>query len=379
MRSTREQPTPVPEPRVNPYLNGHENAEQDFLSAWESGRLAHAWLIAGPRGIGKATLAYRMARYALAQSAAGSGDTLFGAGMFDTGAPPTSLTMPPEDPVFRRVASMGHADFRAVERPWADAKMSRRKTVIGVDEVREIGTFLSMTPSEGGWRAIVIDAADEMNSNAANAVLKVLEEPPARALLFLVAHNADRLLPTIRSRCRRLDLRPLRENQVVSLLHRYRPDLEPKDAGPLAVLGDGSIGRALELADEGGVALFRDLMSLLAEVPRLNASRLHALGDQTLRGDAFRTLSGLLAWWLARIVAAGARGLIEDMNEIVPGERALARRLLASAPPAAWAEVWDGIGRLARRTDAVNLDKKRSMMLMLWSIERTVAKAPAAA
>ncbi len=218
-----------------------------------------------------------------------------------------------------------------------------------------------------------------MNPNAANAVLKVLEEPPDRALLFLVAHNADRLLPTIRSRCRRLDLRPLREPQVVGLLNRYSPSLDPKDVSTLAVLGDGSIGRALELADEGGVGLFRELMSLLADVPKLSATRLHALGDQALRGDAFRTLSGLLAWWLARTVSAGARGAIDAMSEIVPGERMLARRLLAAAPPATWAEIWDKIGYLARRTDAVNLDKKRSLMLMLWSIEQAVAKASAAA
>lgn len=368
------EPAQILEPRLNPALIGHENAEREFLAAWESGRLAHAWLLAGPRGIGKATLAYRMARYALSQKAGASDDDLFG-------APPkaTSLNMSPEHPVFRRVASLGHADFRAIERPWADNKQLKRKTVIGVDEVREIGGFLSMTPAEGGWRAIVIDAADEMNPNAANAVLKVLEEPPERALLFLVAHNADRLLPTIRSRCRRLDMRPLREQQVASLLNRYRTELDPKDIGTLAVLGDGSIGRAIELADEGGVALFRELMSLLAEVPKLNAGRLHSLGDQALRGDAFRTLSGLLGWWLARIAAAGARGAVDAMSEIVPGERMLARRLLAAAPPAAWAEVWEKIGYLARRTDAVNLDRKRSLMLMLWSVEQAVAKAPAAA
>ena len=368
-----EEPETLLEPRLNPYLIGHENAEREFLAAWDNGRLAHAWLLAGPRGIGKATLAYRMARYALSQTGA-SDDDLFGAP-----PKPTSLAMSPEEPVFRRMASMGHADFRAIERPWSDSKQTKRKTVIGVDDVREIGGFLSMTPAEGGWRAIVIDAADEMNPNAANAVLKVLEEPPDRALLFLVAHNPDRLLPTIRSRCRRLDLRPLREAQVVGLLNRYSPSLDPRDVSTLAVLGDGSIGRALELAEEGGVSLFRELMSLLADVPKLSATRLHALGDQAMRGDAFRTLSGLLGWWLARTVSAGARGAIDAMSEIVPGERMLARRLLAAAPPAIWAEVWDKIGYLARRTEAVNLDRKRSLMLMLWSIEQAVAKASAAA
>jgi DNA polymerase-3 subunit delta' len=366
-------PTEAPGPRNNPYLIGHDAAEKDYLQAWSSGRLAHAWLICGPRGIGKATLAYRMARFALAQGAADQGADMFGAP-----PPPASLAMSAEEPVFRRVAAGGHGDFRVVERPWADNKQTKRKTVIGVDEVREIGAFMSMTPAEGGWRTVIIDAADEMNINAANAVLKVLEEPPRRALLFLVAHNPDRLLPTIRSRCRRLDLRPLTQIQVTALMGRYQPDLKPADVAALAVLADGSIGRALELAEEGGVALFRDLMALLSDAPRLNISRLHALSDKALKGDVFRTLTGLLSWWLARMATESARGNLESLAEIVPGERDLARKLMVAATPAAWADVWDKIGHLARRTDAVNLDRKRSLMLMLMAVENAATLGKAA-
>jgi len=368
-------PTEIPEPRANPYLIGHETAEKDYLNAWASGRLAHAWLICGPRGIGKATLAYRMARHALAQGAA----TDSAADMFGAPPPPTSLAMAADDPIFRRVAAQGHGDFRAIERPWSDSKQTKRKTVIPVEEVREIGAFMSMTPAEGGWRAVVIDAADEMNSNAANAVLKVLEEPPRRALLFLVAHNPDRLLPTIRSRCRRLDLRPLTRQQVTALMGRYRPDLKANDVEALAVLADGSIGRALELAEEGGVTLFRDLMTLLGDAPRLNITRLHALCDKAMKGDAFRTLTGLLSWWLARMVAAGAKNELDTLIEIVPRERDLARKLLAMTTPAVWVDVWDKIGHLTRRSDAVNLDRKRSLMLMLMAVESAASGTRAVA
>jgi DNA polymerase-3 subunit delta' len=356
----------VPPPRLNPDLVGHETAEQDYLNAWSGGRLAHAWLICGPRGIGKATLAYRMARFALAQKAGDAAADLFGG----PPAPPT-LQMSASDPLFRRIGALGHGDFRAVERGWSDAKQTRRKTTIAVDDIREIGAFLAMTPSEGGWRAVVIDAADEMNPNAANAILKVLEEPPRRALLFLVAHSAERLLPTIRSRCRRLDLRPLSAATVSMLLKRYRPSLAPTDVAALSLLADGSIGRALELDDEGGVDLFRDLMSLLGELPRLNVTRLHALCDKALRGDAFRTLTGLLSWWLARVIALGARADFDAAPEAVAGERALIARLLAAAPPAAWAETWSAIGHLAARSDAVNLDRKRTLMSILLSLEAT--------
>jgi DNA polymerase-3 subunit delta' len=278
------------------------------------------------------------------------------------------------EPVFRRVQALGHSDFRAVERPWADGKQTKRKTVIGVDEVREIGTFLSMTPAEGAWRAVVLDAADEMNANAANAVLKVLEEPPARAILFLVAHNADRLLPTIRSRCRRLDLRPLTQTQVVALMGRYRPDIKAADAATLATLADGSIGRALELADEGGVELFRALIDIMADAPTFKITKLHALADQALRGDAFRTLTGLLTWWLARVASLSAKGALGQSAEIVPGERGAGERLMAAAAPDTWADTWQQITHLAARTEAINLDKKRSLLAALMKVE-AAAKA----
>jgi DNA polymerase III subunit delta' len=373
-RMSEVDPSEIPDPRFNSYLIGHEGAEKRFLEAWTSGRLAHAWLICGQRGIGKATLAYRMARFVMSQGP----EPHSGADLFGAPAIPDTLQMSAETPVFRRIAALGHGDFRAIERGWSDTKQTKRKTVIGVDEVRSVGSFLKKTPAEGGWRVVLIDAADEMNSNAANAVLKVLEEPPRRALLFLVAHSPDRLLPTIRSRCRRLDLRPLVPGQVTALMNRYRPDLSAEDTAALAVLGDGSIGRALELADEGGVNLFRDLVNLLDGVPKLSITRMHALADKTLRGDVFRTLSGLLSWWLARIAAQGARGGLFDLGEIVPGEHALAEKLLASAAPAIWAETWQEVGRIAERTLAVHLDRKRSLILMLSAIEQTAARSRAA-
>ena len=362
------------DPRENPHLLGHEDAEKAFLDAWQGQRLAHAWLICGPRGIGKSTLAYRMARFALNEGITTDSD----GGLFGDAAPATSLQLSAEYPVFRRIAAKGHGDFRAIERGWADTRRTKRKTVIGVDDVRTIGSFLRKTPAEGGWRVVLIDAADEMNTNAANAVLKVLEEPPRRALLFLIAHSPDRVLPTIRSRCRRLDLRTLSPNQVTALLNRYRPDLNVDDISALTALGDGSIGRALELAEEGGVELFRSVISLLEDVPDLSITRVHALADKALRGDVFRTLSGLLSWWLARITAHGARGDLAEVSEIVPGEHRVAGKLLSLAPPGAWTETWTEIGHIAERTLAVHMDRKRSLILMLNAIERTAKNRQAA-
>ncbi len=352
-----------PLPRENTYFTGQDTAEQTFLDAWSSGRLAHAWLICGPRGIGKATLAYRMARFALSQ-ALESEASLF------ADPEPASLQMMAEHPVFKRIAALGHGDFRAVERPWTDSKKTKRKTTIGVNEVREIGSFLRLTPAEGGWRVVVIDAADEMNRNAANAVLKVLEEPPRRALLFLVSHNPARLLPTIRSRCRRLILEPLELKTVAALLMRYRPDLATSDVEPLSVLADGSIGRAIDLAEAGGLDLFRQMIGVLATLPKLNIGMAHALGDTALKGENFRTVADLLTWWLARMVSVEARNDWARTAEIIPGEHAIADKLKAATELDQWVEVWEKVVRLFDRADAVHLDKKRIVLNALLAIEQ---------
>lgn len=187
-----------PGPRLTADLLGHEAAEREILETCASGRAAHAWLISGPRGIGKATLAFRFARFALAGGLEGGEGGLFGA------LAPASLAMDPAHPVFRRVAAGSHGDLRVIERGLAEGTGGRRRGEIVIGDVRDLGGFMRMTPSEGGWRVVIVDGAEDMNRNAANALLKGLEEPPGRALLLLVSHNPARLLPTIRSRCRRL-------------------------------------------------------------------------------------------------------------------------------------------------------------------------------
>ena len=191
--------TAIPHPRENPQLLGHENAERELIEATGSGRLAHAWLLTGPRGIGKATLAYRFARYLL--SAAGGID-LFG------NESANSLYVAPDSDVFRRLATGSHGEVMTIERS-PDPKTRKLRNAIVVGDIRRLQGFFGLTASEGGWRIAIIDSADEMNRNAANALLKILEEPPKRGILLLTAHAPGRLAPTIRSRCRRIALRPL--------------------------------------------------------------------------------------------------------------------------------------------------------------------------
>ncbi|MDP6486681.1 MAG: DNA polymerase III subunit delta', partial [Alphaproteobacteria bacterium] len=184
------------------------------------------------------------------------------------------MSVDPNHPVFRRVASGGHLDFVTVERGLSDQGGKKRSEIV-VDDIRAVGAFLRLTPAEGGWRVVVIDSADDMNRNAANALLKVLEEPSAWALLILVSHNPGRLLPTVRSRCRRLGMRALTDADVGDLIERYAPGLGTDDHATLTRLSDGSIGRAVALAEEGGLDLYRELVALLETWPRLDTEALH--------------------------------------------------------------------------------------------------------
>lgn len=363
-----------PHPRSNHRLHGHADAEQTLLDAFHSARMHHAWLITGPKGIGKATLAYRFARFVLSQ---GVGDA--GPGLFGDALPADrvqSLDMAPDEALFHRVASGGHADLLAIERR-VNEKTGKLKTVIDVDSVREVGHMMTQTAAEGGWRVVIIDAADEMNSNAANAVLKVLEEPPKNALMLLVSHNPGRLLPTIRSRCRTLQLRPLSAELVVELTGVYAPDVSAEDARRLAELSDGSIGRALGLVEEGGLELYAELMALLHTLPRLDVKALHKLADKVARAgadDAFNTVTGLLRWWLERmiLVAAGKETISGfDQNE----DAGFMAQLAAQASLDRWFLVWEKINQLVARTNGLHLDRKQVMLDAFLGLEQTVRPA----
>ena len=359
-----------PHPSTNHRLQGHDEAEKTLLDAFNSERLHHAWLITGPKGIGKATLAYKFARFVLTHGKTDQGPGLFGEALPAT--KPQSLAVAPENPVFQRVAAGAHADLLAIERR-VNEKTGKLKTVIDVDSVREVGHKMTQTSAEGGWRVVVIDAADEMNTNAANAVLKVLEEPPKNALLLLVSHNPGRLLPTIRSRCRTLQLRPLAPELVVELTGVYAPQVSADDARRLAELSDGSIGRALGLVEEGGLELYAELMALLHTLPKLNVKALHTLADKVARAgadDAFNTVTGLLRWWLERmiLVAAGKSAPPSD-------DANLMERLAAQASLESWFLVWEKINNLVARTNGLNLDKKQVVLDVFLGLEHTVRPA----
>src|SRR5580698_2600827 len=292
--------TEVPHPRTTGVLFGHASAEAALLSAYRGGRIPHAFLIAGPKGIGKATLAYRLARFVLAHP--------------DPAAPAvakaTSLAIDSEHPVARRIAAQAQPDLLILERTPNEKGVLRQH--ITVDDVRRSVAFFGSTAGEGGWRVAVVDAVDELNRFDANALLKVLEEPPERTLLLLVCHSAARVLPTLRSRCCVMTMRPLEQADVAAALaaavNKSASDPEIEAA---AAAADGSVARALTFLDEDALALRQRALGELDRLPMLNAGALHALGD-ALAGVDQQPLANFIDTvnvWLSQRVHDGSKDL----------------------------------------------------------------------
>ncbi|WP_372624566.1 DNA polymerase III subunit delta' [Falsiroseomonas sp.] len=327
--------------RGSPDLFGHAQAAATLEAAARSGRLPHAWLVAGPPGIGKATLGYRFARWLLAGGAERPAEP---------GAPP--LHLPPEHPVFRRILAGAHADFVAL-RPEAGDGVKR---TIRVDPVRKAIHALSLTAAEGGWRFVLVDQAEAMRPEAANALLKTLEEPPPRAVLMLTTAAPDRLLPTIRSRCRRLQLAPLDQAAMAAALRHLRPDMPEGDRARLAAMAEGSPGRALALAEGEGLAIQALVEEALAGLASGDRRRWHGLADAVAAkrdGSAFATFMALLR----REISAAARGAAAGQGTPPPW--------LAMRPLAEWSTLWDSLGRLAAETDVLSLDRKQAVLTAL--------------
>ena len=222
-----------------------------------------------------------------------------------------------------------------------------------VDDVRQASDFLRLTPAEGGWRVVIVDGADEMNRNAANALLKVLEEPPSRAILLLVSASPGRLLPTVRSRCRRLRLSPLPGRTVGELLGRYLPELAEEERGRLAALAEGSPGRALLLAEEEGLRLAGMVRDVLAALPALPPMRAHEVADALGRSETgFSTFMDLLRAAIAASVRNWVRGRADEAQS----------RLVALRPLDAWGDVWHALTRLQDETERFNLDKRQAII-----------------
>ena len=364
----------APHPRETARLVGQSAAEAAFLAASASGRVHSGWLLTGPSGIGKATLAYRIAAFLLA-----GGDRA--GGMF---GPPETLDLPPGDPDLRQVRAGSHPRLFVLRRTVnADARPPRLRTQIVVEDARDLRRFFGLSATDGGRRVVIVDAADELNTASANAILKLLEEPPAGATLLLVAHQPSRLLPTIRSRCRTLPLAPLSAADLGTALDTALDaalDTTPGGAGiaadapeALAALAGGSVGAAVRLLRSDGLALYARIVTLLDGLPRLDRTALIALADSAAGRDAqtqFDMIVDLTGLFLSRAARAGLMGAPPVQG--APGEARLLTRLAPHDQAAqVWAALVQTLGARLRQGRAVNLDPAALILDSFLTIEAT--------
>ena len=343
---SEEEGAPDPlHPRLAVNLFGHEAAEDLFLSAFNAGALHHAWLLTGERGIGKATFAYRAARFLLSQGqAAPARET-------------SSLAVPASHPVARQIGAGAHPSLFVLD---ANAEPGG---LIGVDSVRKLRSFLNLT-SPGGWRAVIIDPANDLTIASANALLKAIEEPPPRTAFFLVSHGASSVMPTIRSRCIKLAFRPLDRSDFRSAVSAAcaaggMDEPDETETGKLLALSAGSPGRAVELIAGGVLALAGKVERIIEGLPRLD----HALVQEVIQSasgprnaETFARLCDLIE---ERI---GERAKMEAVDQPDP------------AVAAAWAGLWQTVRGRRLELEALNLDKGAFLVSTFSDMERIAKK-----
>jgi DNA polymerase-3 subunit delta' len=328
----------APHPRDTFAYDGGEGVETAFTDAMARGRLHHAWLLTGPEGLGKATFAYRAARRLLGAKP----DPAYGL-----------LGSNPGDPENRLIAAHAHPDLMTLERAVEDGKT---KKYISVDDARGLPGFFAKTPSRSPYRVAIVDAADDMNVNAANALLKTLEEPPERGVLLLVSHAPGRLVATIRSRCRRLAFQPWPQDAVADFVRR-RGGLANEDADAVAAMAKGAPGRALRLAT-GQALEFDDIARSLALGAPPADNELLALAD-SFRGQPGQ---GRFDLFLERLAEALRTAATEPRQN-----PAYAARL---------AEFWDKVADAPGEADAINLDRADVFWSLLAELKTLRAQAP---
>lgn len=359
----------APHPRETAQIIGQDVAQANFLEAFNSGRLHHGWLLTGPRGVGKATLAWAIARFLLATPTTG-GDQLFG----DALPGPQSLEIPPDHPVAHRIQAGSEPCLFVLRRPY-DEKTKKLKSRITVDEVRRLKGFFSLSAADGGRRVVIIDSADEMNVNAANALLKLLEEPPADTVLLLISHQPSALLPTIRSRCRELKLSSLSPENMAAALQQA--DVQVGDRSEaLSQLSGGSVGEAIRISSLGGLQMYGELVGLFSNLPNSDRQRAMTLAEAAAgRGSEgkFDLLLDMIDLFLVRLARTGASGQPPTF-EAQTGEADLLQRLAPTQESARlWAAVAQEISGRTRHGKAVNLDPAALVLDTIFRIQKTAA------
>lgn len=316
----------APHPREVFDLTGHGEAESAVLTAWQNGRLPHALLIGGREGIGKATFAYRIARFLLANTEPGK-------------LRADSLAVDPEHPAAKQISAQSHPDLLVLHRV-SPEESKKAPSEIPAGMVRKTVSFFGSTAARGGYRICIVDSAEELNRFGANSLLKILEEPPPRSLLMIVSHSPGRLLPTIRSRCRRILLRPLKTEEVERTVRALAPrieDLPLEQIYEAANVSNGSVRAALQLLLGDGLEVRSLTAGMLKQLPKLDGAALSSLSDKVQRERGLEVFAETVEDWLA----AAATHMGDSPARL-----------------ARYAETWEKVRRAAAEAESFNLDRR---------------------
>ena len=354
MQSSPQTPTNSSQSRHQVY--GQQLAEQAFLQAWQSGRPHHAWLLTGGHGIGKATFAYQVAKFILHQ---GANDNLQTDSMFVDGEGANTLSIPQDSQTAHLVASGAHPDFRVLSHLFNEKE--KATTIIDVDQARTVAHLMHQKPSMGQWRVLIVDAVDDLNHNSANAILKLLEEPPACTIFILVCHSLGKILPTIRSRCRTLSLAPLSHDDIATIVQEHMPDTDISHRDAVIKMSNGSAGVAMDLLANDGLEILNDFVAILGDFPNVNTLKVQALGNAITGAknrDKLRIMRHISSEWSRKFIRAMALG--EPYPEILEREQQLFQRLSTLAGIKQWQQAWDGFHEKINLVDAPSyLDPKQ--------------------
>ena len=342
-------------PKNNTFMLGQERAEKIMLDAWKNGSMHNSWLLCGVQGIGKATLAYRFARFLLAADESKKDGY-------------TSLELSENNSVYKLTVNNAHPDLKVIERDFTDTDKRKilkaikdgealseeelsnlkRSAFIRVDEVRSINEFLSKKSADNHWRVVIIDSIDDMNAASANAVLKILEEPPVKSILLLISHNPEKLLPTIKSRCAKLQLQPLDNNTVASLLRRYRPELNETDIAELVAISSGSIGKALVYVDNEALSYYNKLCKLIYAKDKFKLADLLSFCDDASKDeDVFALVQELILKFISENIVNS-----EHLEEV--------------------SEVWEYTLKVFDEVNRINLDKKQVLINVIHNLIKAI-------
>ena len=332
-------------PRMTRVLTGHAKPQADFLAALNGGRMPHAWLLTGPKGVGKASFAYLAARLVLSGGAA------------------SAMSPALESDDAHLVEEGAHPDLFVLKRDY-NPKTQKFRGDIPAEAARDLRQSFNLSAGRGGWRVAIIDSIDELNKFGVNALLKLIEEPPEKCLFLIICHNPGRLLDTIRSRCRMLSFNALDESDLQSIVHGRLDGSDPNEVAASAFLAQGSAGYALMLSEEGGFDLYRDMIGVLETAPQLDVEKLHSLAGRfgaRAAPEQFSIFCFLLSGWLHRYVRFAATGT--GFQPVFEGEEALVQRLLGDGLGVEpFVALWEKVGQDSRAVDALNLDKKQAVL-----------------